>query len=114
MKNKPLRKIPTSISLSECVNNKLGIRFVGKLPRDNLPRKKVDNDAKIMPFRANLKVSDVASPNFIWFVRIEISIEEIFKIAGRGFNRLVWNFAGINFRQVHRFEEATNSGLSDF
>ena len=33
------------------------------------------------------------------------------KIAGRGFNRLVWNFAGKNFGQVHGLEEATNSGL---
>ena len=36
------------------------------------------------------------------------------KIAGCGFNRFVWNFAGKNLWQVHGLEEATNSGLPDF
>ena len=46
MKQKPLKTIPTLISFLESVDNKLGVRFVGKLPRDNLSGKKVDDDAK--------------------------------------------------------------------
>ena len=105
---------PTSIGLPESVDNEFGIRIVGKKPRDNLSGKKVDNDAKIVPFRADFEISDVASPNSVRFVRIEFALEEILEIAGGSFSRLSRNFAGRNFGQVHRFNEATNSGLSDF
>ena len=114
MEQKPLWTIPTSISLPESVDNELSVGFVAKLPRDNFSGKKVDNDAKITPFRADFEVSDVASPNFVRFVRIEFSIQEILKIVGGGFNGLNWNFARRVFGQVHRFNEPTNSGLPDF
>ena len=39
MKHKPLRTIPTSISLPESVDNELSVGFIGK---------KVDNDAQII------------------------------------------------------------------
>ena len=68
----------------------------------------------IVSFRADFEVSDVAATNSVRFVRIEFSIEYVLKIGGCGFNRLNWNFTRKNFGQVHRFNEATNSGLTDF
>ena len=114
MKQESLRTVTAPISLLESVDDKLSIGLVRELPRDNLSGKKFNDDAKIVPFRANFEVSDVASPNSVWFVRIEFALEEILEIAGGSFSRLSRNFAGRNFGQVHRFNEATNSGLPDF
>ena len=74
----------------------------------------VNDDAKIVPFRANFEVSDVASPNSVRFVRIELAIKVVLKIAEGDFSRLSRNFTGRNFGQVHGLKEATNSGLPDF
>ena len=77
MEQEPLCTIPTSISLPESVDDKLSIGLVRELPRDKLFVKKINDDAKIVPFRANFEISDVASPNSVRFVRIEFALEEI-------------------------------------
>ena len=78
--------------------------MIRKNSRDNLSGKKIGDNAKIMPFGADLKISYVASPNSVWFVRIEFSIKEILEIAGLRFDRFSRNFTGSKFGQIHRFE----------
>ncbi len=88
MEQEPLRTITISIIFLESVDNEFCVRFIGKKPGNNFPRKKVNDDAKIVPFRTNFEVSDVASPNSVRFVRIEIAFEEIMEIAGVDFSSM--------------------------
>ena len=98
MKHETLRTFSTPISFPESLNNKRGVRFVGKTPRNDFSRKKVNDNAEVMPFGADFEISDIAAPNSVGHVGIEITVEQIVQIAGFGFGRMSRKFARGNFR----------------
>ena len=54
VKQEPLQTVTALISFLESVDDKLSIGLVGNYTRDDFSGKKVDDNAKIMPFGANL------------------------------------------------------------
>ena len=62
MEHKPRRDISLLISLVECRNDQIYIRFCRNMPCDNFPGEQIHYNTKIIPFTVDLDVSNVTDP----------------------------------------------------
>ena len=113
MKDQAMRRLSSSNSVMESVDGQKTIHFGGNAISDDLARKQIKDDTKIVKPASSAKVSKITHPNEIWFWLIEILSENIFagKIL-RGMTRARRLYSA-HFREIHGFHESVHSTDTD-
>ena len=77
MKQYRLRTPPFEVRLFHRVHYKLSVCLMANTPRDDFSRKKIENNADVMKPFARTNIGDVARPDAIGLLRVELLFEDV-------------------------------------
>lgn len=82
--------------------------FAGQMPADDFSRKKIHDNAQIVPFAASPEIGEITGPDEIGSFLVKLLVEMIVTAALLLMNRAA-GFKGGDFGQVHRTHQALHS-----